>query len=62
MQGSNGETDVENRLMDMGAGEEGEGETYGESNMESHITICKIDSKQEFAHDSGNSSRGSVTT
>ena len=56
------ETDTENRPMDMGGGEEGEGETYGESNMESHITICKIDSQQEFAHDSGNSSRGSVTT
>ena len=25
LQGSNGETDIENRLMDMGAGEEGEG-------------------------------------
>ena len=22
---------------------------YGESNMETYITICKIDSKQEFA-------------
>ena len=27
----------------------GEGEMYGESNMETHITICKIDSQQEFA-------------
>ena len=27
----------------------GEGEMYGESNMETYITICKIDSKQEFA-------------
>ena len=33
-QGSNGETDIENRLMDTGGGEEGESETYGESNME----------------------------
>ena len=24
-------------------GEEGEGGTYGESNMETYITICKID-------------------
>ena len=48
--------------MDMGRGEEGEGEMYGESNMESYITICKIDRQQEFAYDSGNSSRGSVTT
>ena len=27
----------------------GEGVMYGESNMESYITICKIDSQQEFA-------------
>ena len=27
-QGSNGETDVVNRLMDTGGGEEGEGEMY----------------------------------
>ena len=47
MQGSNGETDVENRLMDMGKGEERVG--CMESNMETYITICKIDSQQEFA-------------
>ena len=35
--------------MVMGGGEEGEGEMYGESNMESYITICKIDSQWEFA-------------
>ena len=28
------ETDIENRLMDTGGGEEREGEMYGESNME----------------------------
>ena len=28
---------------------EGEGGMYGESNMETYITICKIDSQQEFA-------------
>ena len=32
--------------MDMGIGE---GEMYGESNMETYITICKIDSQREFA-------------
>ena len=26
----------------------GEGEMYGRSNMETYITICKIDSQQEF--------------
>ena len=33
----------------QGVGEEGEGEMYGESNMESYIAICKIDSQWEFA-------------
>ena len=47
MQGSNGETELETRLN--GHGERGgEGEMYGESNMETHITICKIDSQREF--------------
>ena len=31
----------------MGRG--GEGEMYGKSNMETYITICIIDSQQEFA-------------
>ena len=40
---SNGDTDIENRLMDMaGDGLEGEGGRYEESNMETYITICKI--------------------
>ena len=33
--------------MDMGR--EGEGEMYGKSNIETYITICKIESQQEFA-------------
>ena len=50
MQGSNGETDRKDKLMDMqGCREEEEGEMYGESNMETYITICKIDSQWEFA-------------
>ena len=40
LQGSNGETDMENRLK---------GEMHGESNMETYITMCKIDSQLEFA-------------
>ena len=47
--------------MDMGGGEEGEGETYGESNMETYNTIHNIDSQWELLYDSGNSNRGSVT-
>ena len=49
MQGSNGETDIENRLMDTGGVEEGGGEMYGESNRETYIIIRKIDSQWEFA-------------
>ena len=38
------------REQNGGHGErEGEGEMYGESNMETYITICKIDSQWEFA-------------
>ena len=38
------------REQTYGHGERvGEGDMYGESNMESYITICKIDSQQEFA-------------
>ena len=40
LQGSDGETDIENRLMDMDR-RGGEGEMYGESNMETYITVCK---------------------
>ena len=35
--------------MDTGGEEEGEGELYEESNMETYITICKISSQWEFA-------------
>ena len=35
--------------MDMRGGEEGEGEMYGESNMEIYSTVCKIDSQWESA-------------
>ena len=35
--------------MHMDGGKEGEGEMYGESNMEAYTTICKIDSQWEFA-------------
>ena len=54
LQSSNSDTDIENRLMDIAGdggcrGEEGEGEMYGKSNMETYITIHKIDSQWEFA-------------
>ena len=38
------------REQTYGHGERGgEGEMYGESNMETYITICKIDNQLEFA-------------
>ena len=42
------EKQTEERLTNVGRLEEGEGEMYGESNMETHITMCEIDSPQEF--------------
>ena len=39
---------LENKPMGMGGREEREGEMYGESNMETCITICKIDSQWKF--------------
>ena len=35
---------------------------FGKSNMETYITICKVDSQWEFAVSSGKSNRGSVST
>ena len=35
---------------------------YGKSNMETYITICKIDSNRNLLYGSGNSNRGSVQT
>ena len=39
----------------------GEGEMYGESNMETYITICKI-ANGNLLYGSGNSNRGSEST
>ena len=44
-QGSNGETDIENRPMDKLGGEEGEREMYEECNTEIYNTLCKTDSQ-----------------
>ena len=49
--------------MDMEVVEKGEGEMYGESNMETYITICKIDRhivNRNLLYESGNSIRGSI--
>ena len=50
------------REQTHGHGERGgEGEMRGESNMETYITICKIDNGNSL-YVSGNSNRGSVST
>ena len=46
LQGSKGETDIENRPMDLGRGEE---RRCMEKVTWKLITICKIDSQWEFA-------------
>ena len=54
---------MENRHKELtyGHGERGrKGEIYGKSNMETYITIFKIDNQQEFAVWLRNSNRGSV--
>ena len=68
MQGSNGETDIENRPTDTVGEEEGEKEVYCQSNIEIYNTTCKTDSQWEFAvrlrtgaEGTGNSNRGSAT-
>ena len=54
---------IRHREETYGHGEMGgEGEIYGKSNMETYITICKIDSQWEFAVWLRNSNRGSVST
>ena len=40
----------------------GEGEMYGESNMEAYITICEIDNQWEFPVWLRKSNRGSIST
>ena len=47
--------------MDLvGWGEEGDGGMYGDSNMETYVTICKT-ANGNLLYDSGNSNLGSVT-
>ena len=50
---------MENRLMDMERG--GEGEMYGKNNMQTYITICKIANRNLLCV-LENSNRGSVST
>ena len=47
LQGSKGEMDIKNRLTDGEWG--GEDEMYGKRNMETYITVCKINCQWKFA-------------
>ena len=57
MQGSNGETDIENRLMDMGKGEERERVTW-----KLILPYLKYIANGNLLYVSGNSNRDSVST
>ena len=61
LKGSNGETDIENRLVDMGKGEE-RVRRMERVNRETYITIGKIDSQQESAVWLRKLKQGSVST
>ena len=43
-------------------GRGGDGETYGESTMETYTTVCKTDGQRNLLCVSRNSNRGSVAT
>ena len=63
MQDSNGDADIQNRLVNMGYQEEADGGTNGESSMETYtLPYVKQIAKGKPLCDSGNSNRGSVTT
>ena len=47
------------RKQTYGHGERGgDGEMYGKSNLETYITMCKIDANGNLLYASGNSNRG----
>ena len=46
MQGSSGDADIQNTLMEKDGGEEGDGETNGESSMEA----CTLTYVKQIAH------------
>ena len=49
--------------MDIGGGEEGEGETNGESSVEAHtLPYVKQIANENLQCESGNSNQGSLTT
>ena len=62
MQGSNGDTDIENRHVHGGGGEGGGG-TSGESSMEAYtLPFVKETASENLLYGSGKTNQGSVTT
>ena len=61
LQGSKGDTDIENGFMDTAGGERRDG-MHGDSNVEIYITTCETDIQWEFAVCLRELNRGSVTT
>ena len=63
MQGSNGDTDIQNGLMDKGRVEEGDSEMNRERSMEAYtLPYVKKIANGNLLYDSGNLNLGSVTT
>ena len=62
MQGSNEDTDLENKLMDMGVGEEGGGWDVWRATWKHILPYVKSIANGNLPCDSGNSNQGSVTT
>ena len=61
LQGNNGETDIENRLRDMGRGEE---RVRGMERVTWKLTLPNVKqiANRNLLYGSGNSNRGSVST
>ena len=60
---SNIDTDVENRFVDKGSGEEDKGEMNGDCSTEAYtLPYAKQIANGNWLYDSGTSNQGSVTT
>ena len=58
MQGSKGDTDVKERLLDsVGDGKSG---MIWENSIETNITICKTDNQYEFQHEASRAPKASA--
>ena len=62
LQGNSGYANIENRLMDPGRGEEGDGGVNGESSNEAYTPPCVKQDNGNLLCGSGNANWSSVTT